>query len=215
MQDYTPVKFMIKCFEANYPESLGSVLVHKAPWIFQGTYKPVQTRKRHTDSRRAGIWKIIKGWLDPVVASKVHFTNNLKDLEDFIDRSRVIKELDGEEDWVYKYVEPVAGENDKMKDTTTRDGLLAAREQLYKDYEEATLKWINSPEDASVKAQRNSIASKLRADYWVLDPYVRARSLYDRTGWILGDKVDPYPTTTSEKITAAAGNAEIAADDVD
>ncbi len=34
--DYTPVKFMIKCFEANYPESLGAVLVHKAPWIFQG-----------------------------------------------------------------------------------------------------------------------------------------------------------------------------------
>lgn len=34
--DYTPVKFMIKCFEANYPESLGTVLVHKAPWIFQG-----------------------------------------------------------------------------------------------------------------------------------------------------------------------------------
>ena len=37
-QDYTPVKFMIKCFEANYPESLGSVLVHKSPWIFQGIY---------------------------------------------------------------------------------------------------------------------------------------------------------------------------------
>lgn len=35
-QDYTPLKFMIKCFEANYPESLGSVLVHKAPWVFQG-----------------------------------------------------------------------------------------------------------------------------------------------------------------------------------
>jgi hypothetical protein len=34
--DYTPVKFMIKCFEANYPESLGAVLVHNAPWIFQG-----------------------------------------------------------------------------------------------------------------------------------------------------------------------------------
>lgn len=30
------MKFMIKCFEANYPESLGSVLVHKSPWIFQG-----------------------------------------------------------------------------------------------------------------------------------------------------------------------------------
>ena len=32
---------MIKCFEANYPECLGTVLVHKAPWIFQGTpYHP-------------------------------------------------------------------------------------------------------------------------------------------------------------------------------
>ena len=40
--DYTPVKFMIKCFEANYPECLGAVLVHKAPWVFQGTLYPSQ-----------------------------------------------------------------------------------------------------------------------------------------------------------------------------
>lgn len=56
-QDYTPVKFMIKCFEANYPESLGSVLVHKAPWIFQGMsnhcsevepeYASEQANRRH------------------------------------------------------------------------------------------------------------------------------------------------------------------------
>jgi hypothetical protein len=36
VQDYAPIKFIIKCFEANYPESLGVVLVHKAPWVFQG-----------------------------------------------------------------------------------------------------------------------------------------------------------------------------------
>lgn len=208
---------MIKCFEANYPESLGSVLVHKAPWIFQGTNPleeasdPEAQTNGYADARIAGIWKIIKGWLDPVVASKVHFTNNLKDLSEFVDKSRVLKEFDGEEDWTYTYVEPVAGENDKMKDTTKRDGLLAAREQLYKDYEEATLKWIKSPEDASIKAQRDSIAAKLRADYWVLDPYVRARSLYDRTGWIQGEKLDPYPA----KKTAVESTAEIAADDVD
>ena len=39
--DYTPVKFMIKCFEANYPECLGAVLVHKAPWLFQGMSPPL------------------------------------------------------------------------------------------------------------------------------------------------------------------------------
>lgn len=188
--DYTPVKFMIKCFEANYPESLGSVLVHKSPWIFQG------------------IWKIIKGWLDPVVASKVHFTNNIKDVEQFIHSSRVLKELDGQEDWTYQYVEPVPGENDKMKDEATRDGLLAAREQLYKDYEEATLKWIQSPEDASAKVQRNSIAAKLRADYWKLDPYVRARSLYDRTGWLQGEKVDPYPKKANVESATTADDVD-------
>ncbi|KAF3763794.1 CRAL/TRIO domain protein [Cryphonectria parasitica EP155] len=198
--DYTPVKFMIKCFEANYPESLGSVLVHKAPWLFQG------------------IWKLIRSWLDPVVASKVHFTNNLKDLEEFVAPSRVLKELDGEEDWDYKYVEPVPGENDKMNDTATRDGMLAAREQLYKDYEQATLTWIKTPDAAGIKAQRESIASKLRADYWALDPYLRARSYYDRTGWIQGEKVDPYGT--AEKTPAAVqaganGDAATSADDVD
>lgn len=34
--DYVPVKFIIKCFEANYPESLGAILIHNAPWVFKG-----------------------------------------------------------------------------------------------------------------------------------------------------------------------------------
>jgi hypothetical protein len=35
-QEYAPVKFIIKCFEANYPESLGLLLIHNAPWVFSG-----------------------------------------------------------------------------------------------------------------------------------------------------------------------------------
>lgn len=35
------MKFMIKCFEANYPESLGSVLIHKAPWVFSSEYTSI------------------------------------------------------------------------------------------------------------------------------------------------------------------------------
>lgn len=151
-----------------------------------------------------------------MVASKVHFTNNLKDLGEFIDASRVLKEFDGDEKFEYKYVEPVAGENDKLKDTTTRDGLVAAREQLYQDYEEATAQWIKSPEDAAIKAQRDSIAAKLRADYWNLDGYVRARSLYDRTGWIQGDKVEPYPTEKDAGVQASTNNGVgTSSDDVD
>lgn len=170
-----------------------------------------------------GIWKVIRSWLDPVVASKIHFTNNLKDLEGFVAPSRVLKELDGEEDFTYRYVEPAPGENAKMGDTATRDRKLAAREQLYREYEEATLQWIRDPEGGgegaqAVKARRDGLAAKLREDYWALDPYVRARSLYDRTRVLQGEKVEPYPApdpAADAKSEVAEGQNGTSADDVD
>ncbi|CAK7197788.1 phosphatidylinositol transfer protein csr1 [Sporothrix eucalyptigena] len=198
--DYSPVKFMIKCFEANYPECLGAVLVHKAPWLFQG------------------IWRIIRGWLDPVVASKVHFTNNVKDMEQFISNDQIIKDLDGDEDWEYTYIEPKAGENDKMKDITTRDKLLADRDLLYRAFEEATAKWVTNTDDGQAQAlreKREEVAKQLREQYWKLDPYIRARSLYDRTGMLRTDgTVDFYPKTKQDETTQTNGNA-VAQDDVD
>ncbi|KAF5677294.1 phosphatidylinositol transferase [Fusarium heterosporum] len=193
--DYTPVKFMIKCFEANYPESLGAVLVHKAPWLFQG------------------IWKVIRGWLDPVVAAKVHFTNNRAELEEYIAPDHLIKELDGNENWEYKYVEPVPGENNKMQDTQTRDRLLAEREEVVKKFEQATREWIRHPDGEQgkeLKAEREKISKQLKQGYWTLDPYIRARTLYDRQGAIQsGGKTDWY---SLKPPTAAAGTS---ADDLD
>ncbi|TGO18662.1 hypothetical protein BTUL_0008g00430 [Botrytis tulipae] len=202
--DYGPVKFMIKCFEANYPESLGVVLVHRAPWVFQG------------------IWKIIRGWLDPVVASKVQFTNNVEEMSEFVPRSQILAELGGDENWEYKFVEPVPGENDLMKDTVTRDKLLKERENIVDAYEKATLEWINSEgKTPEIKTRRTELAKELRDDYWKLDPYVRAKSFYDRTGVINpGGKLDFYPKAKGETAPAVAAAAatpavETSADDID
>ncbi|UNI17296.1 phosphatidylinositol transfer protein csr1 [Purpureocillium takamizusanense] len=189
--DYQPVKFMVQCFEANYPESLGAVLVHNAPWVFQG------------------IWKIIRGWLDPVVAAKVHFTNYRAGLEEFIPPDHIIKELDGDEDWKYKYKEPAEGENEAMKDTETRERLLKARAVLYGEFEAATRTWIRSADSEQgkqAKAEREQVAEKLRVGYWGLDPYIRSRSLYDRTGDILpSGKVNWYNKADTGS-TKEAGN---------
>lgn len=176
---------MIKCFEANYPESLGTVLVHKAPWIFQG------------------IWKVIRGWLDPVVAAKVHFTSNFEELTEYVDKSRAMKELGGEEDWAYKYVEPRDGENDQMKDTSTRDEISKQRQKMAKEYEYSTLRWIDGDKDQSQK--RKELASELAKNYWQLDPYIRARSLYDRLR-VLGPNgaVDFYPQDAPKDSPQAA-----------
>lgn len=106
-------------------------------------------------------------------------------------RSNIIKELGGDEDWEYKYIEPSPSENDAMKDIATRDSLLIEREKNVEEYEKATLEWV---EGTGNKEERTRIAGMLRDGYWVLDPYVRARSYYDRVGLIgPGGKPQFYP----------------------
>ncbi|KAI9804155.1 MAG: hypothetical protein M1825_001557 [Sarcosagium campestre] len=181
--DYQPVKFMIKCFEANYPESLGVVLVHKAPWVFQG------------------IWNIIKGWLDPVVASKINFTKSVEDLEQFIPRSQILKELGGEEDWTYNFIEPGTKEDIQMSDSSTQSAIQAERDAMVTKFEKMTIAWINARDSKpsnDVKLERDIIAKALAENYWKIDPYTRARSLYDRIGVIKsGGLLDFYPDGTS------------------
>ena len=197
---------MIKCFEANYPESLGTVLVHKSPWIFQGE-RTVADPLAQPLLIRPGIWKIIRGWLDPVVASKVHFTNNVEELEHFIPRNHIIKELGGEDPWTYQYVEPDADEDKRILDNDTRQKLLQERAEAVKDYESATQEWIrNSRFDHGLQKTRNDLAERLRTGYWQLDPYVRARSFYDRTGMIReGGEIQYYKTSSSSAPPAHNG----------
>lgn len=166
---------MIKCFEANYPESLGSVVVYKAPWVFNQ------------------IWRIIKGWLDPVVASKIHFAKNIDELETYVPRSRILKELDGDENWEYTYIDPVPGENKIMEDTAGHEKLEAERRDMVQIYQRDTVAWSHGKGTGEQRAQ---IKEQLRENYWKLDPYLRARSHYDRTGVLgQGGKLDFYPQT--------------------
>ena len=205
--DYTPVKFMIKCFEANYPESLGTVLVYKAPWVFNA------------------VWSIVRGWLDPVVAGKVSFVKNVDELQKFVPKGQIPKELGGAEDWVYKYPEPVPGENDLMKDEATRNAIEADRTQIVNRYESTVLEWIRAGTQAETieqrRKERDTVAEDLRQNYWKLDPYVRARTLYDRMGVIsqagqlsfyLKSAAAAAPVTTP---ATAPGRVSTSADDLD
>jgi len=124
-------------------------------------------------------------------------------MEEFVPKDHIIKELGGDEDWAYNYIEPVPGENDKMKDTATRDKLLHGREETIKAYEKETLDWIHSKQTdvADLKKKRHDLAATLRDGYWVLDPYVRARSYYDRVGLIgEGGVAHFYPSKATEKL---------------
>jgi hypothetical protein len=180
------------------------VLIHQAPWIF------------------SGIWKIIRGWLDPVVAAKVHFTNTTEDLEEFIDRSRILKEFGGEDEALFEYIEAQPGENDAMKDTAKREEVVAKHKALAQELQDATKHWIEAANKndeegvASWKVKREEIAEKYSQGYWETDKYIRARSVYDRNGVILGGgKVKFYPeqepkdTTAAETTTAETAEKKI------
>lgn len=175
--DLGPVRFIIKCFEAHYPESLGVCCIYGAPWFFRP------------------VWSIVKGLLDPVVANKIRFANSQAELETFLPGTEIIKELGGPRDWEYEYIEPRPNENDLMKDTKTRDQILANRAKLYDEYEALTKKWfLHQLDDAGLK-RRKDCAKDLERDYWKLDPYVRAKTHYDRVGYIETDgKFNPRAT---------------------
>ncbi|KAE8381840.1 CRAL-TRIO domain-containing protein [Aspergillus bertholletiae] len=185
--EYAPVRFLIDCFQANYPESLGVMLIHNAPWIF------------------SGIWKIIKGWMDPVIVSKVDFTYTTADLEKHIAPEHLVKELGGKDPYEYQFIEPVDGENERMADTVTRDALLSERENIGEELLQATADWIelakgdDAAKLAAAKERRNSTIEHMRLNYWKLDPYVRGRGHLDRAGVIgEGGNISFYPTVDVE-----------------
>ncbi|EPS25076.1 hypothetical protein PDE_00007 [Penicillium oxalicum 114-2] len=196
--EYPPVKFILKCFEANYPECLGVLLIHNAPWVF------------------SGIWRIIRGWMDPDIAAKVNFTNNVNDLTKFIARDQLVEELGGSEKWKYTYIEPDENENRRMEDTITRDALLQERQEIGEEFLTATSDWIDASKNMddgklqSAQSQRAYLAERLRINHWKVDPYTRARLCLDREGVIReGGKIAFYgnPDETVEAKSAALEKA--------
>lgn len=166
--DYTPIKFLINCFEAHYPECLGHLFIHKAPWFFQP------------------IWNIVKNWLDPVVASKIIFTKTSEDLLKYIDESQLPKYLNGTNEFDFDHYDKPDPANDvKLKDEETRNSIMKEREQLVEKYTQTTVKWIEAAskeESDGFLKEKIDLGSQISQNYRKLDPYVRSRSQYDTRG---------------------------------
>ena len=155
------------------------------------------------------------------MASKIHFTKNIEELEGFIEKSHIPKELGGDDPWEYHYVEPISGENASMSDTTSKELLLNERAALVKDYETTTQQWIRDTHSRQILQQKRSeLTERLHSSYWKLDPYLRARTLYDRTGLIRkGGKLVFYESSHSMSSSRSGQNGPIPAghqaDDLD
>ncbi|KAJ5884866.1 hypothetical protein N7495_009376 [Penicillium taxi] len=173
--DPNTAKFLIETCKKNYPESLGAMIFYNAPWFF------------------SGIGKMINGLLNPSV-TEIHFLSGVKELETMIPREHILRELGGDEDWDWEYIDPLPHENDKLHNTAERITILAERKELGNELFSLTNEAILGEETYAVHEQRNKVIRQLRENYWRLDPYVRSRTILDRTGIIkAGGEIDFYP----------------------
>ncbi|KAG0246987.1 CRAL-TRIO domain-containing protein [Mortierella sp. GBAus27b] len=161
--DYSLVQFLVNCFQAYYPESLGAILIHNAPFVFWG------------------VWKVIEPWLDPVVASKIKFTYKNEELLELIPAEHLPDSFQGagKDRYNYQYLPPVAGENDLMKDEATKATLLAEWNTLTEQFDAKTKEWIKSGSETE-SPDREAVAKELRVQYIKLQPYTRARNQFHR-----------------------------------
>ncbi|KAM0205685.1 hypothetical protein ACHAQI_008974 [Fusarium lateritium] len=166
--DFHVVKFLVDILETRYPETLGVVLVHNAPFVFWG------------------VWTVIKHWLDPVVASKIHFTSGTKGLLKFIPKANLQKSYGGEDPWEYKYIDPVPTENERMESEEKKTKIQIERQELIDQFEQFTVEWATLDQESEpsleAKGKRDELAQLLELNYWKLDPYIRSSTYYHRTG---------------------------------
>ncbi|KAG0206005.1 hypothetical protein BGX28_002507 [Mortierella sp. GBA30] len=169
--DWGFVRLFVQCFESYYPETLGVCVVHRAPFVFWG------------------LWKLIQPLLDPVVATKFVFTRNNAELHKVIPRDHLaIIHYDGLDDWKYQYVPAKEGENECMKDLTTKEELLNERHALETKFDVMTRAWIKEAGGKN-SDERHEIGKELREQYTRMSPYVRATNLYKRWGVVVDGQV--------------------------
>jgi hypothetical protein len=171
--DYKFVKFIVQCFQAYYPESLGVYIVTSAPFFFRG------------------IWNIINPWLDPVVAAKFRCTAKLTELQEFIPAENLPPRLSGTDPYEYYYPPPRTEDDLRLLDANERNKRQKEFMTISDRFLEATRQWMNEINNKNDKAAdafkaRDPIAAEMNTAYFKLDPYIRSRTLYHRLG-VLGE----------------------------
>lgn len=166
------MKFLVTCFEAYYPETLGSCLIHKAPWVF------------------STVWNLITPLLDPVVATKIHFTKDCEELTIYVSKDSLPGNITGEVGKKTKdeaaVVEPVA------PGTLTKPTSVSyqAYQTLVNEYQVGTLEWANtkSVEGSNDTAYRRELARQYRVARIKAEMDIRGPTSYQAKGLVTIDK---------------------------
>jgi hypothetical protein len=124
-------------------------------------------------------------------------------LESYISKENLQTRYGGDDTWDFKYIEPVAGENSKMEATEKKAKIQDERSELEREFDSETIEWLKfDPETLEAKEKtekREQLAKQLNANYWQLDPYIRAKTYYHRVGVVDDNGVVDYQAAGRKK----------------
>ncbi|KAG0147649.1 hypothetical protein CROQUDRAFT_91163 [Cronartium quercuum f. sp. fusiforme G11] len=166
-----------KCLASFYPEALELLIIHNAPWVFQG------------------IWKALCPMLDPVVRSKIFFTKSNEELREYFDEQYILEEHGGSSTWKMSYPDPDI--TTPEVDQNRKAELMGQRKELVQKYIEATNRWIDDS-SATNADLRHFVALMMRVQGLTLDPYIRGKTFYHRQGCVLENGLIGFRSTDGE-----------------
>ncbi|KAI9471222.1 phosphatidylinositol transfer protein csr1 [Coemansia sp. RSA 989] len=155
-------KTIITTIQELYPQTFMATLLFVNSWLF------------------SGIWKVIRGWIDPMVVRRTIIVKDIKALQDFIDLSQIPKSMGGELESEFQYVYPQKEENHRMADQA---GRLKAERQLATAVDSfigETRKWTDGSVDSHNAESRAQAAAAFDSAATELDLYIRARFFEER-----------------------------------
>ncbi|PVU98010.1 hypothetical protein BB559_001837 [Furculomyces boomerangus] len=164
--DWYFFKIFLKYLADYYPESLALVIIYSSSWVFKS------------------VWNIIKGLLDPVVASKVIFPKNAQELYTYIDKEQLLVDYEGTNSYKFNYILPEPNENELMFQTEEREKAVLEYKTKMDEFLKVTEKWCHLKNDDkdNVTLERKDILDKVMISGKQVDSYTRARTFYHRLG---------------------------------
>ncbi|KAI9315538.1 CRAL-TRIO domain-containing protein [Dichotomocladium elegans] len=164
--DFDFVKFLLSCLEAYYPETLGQCIIHKAPWVF------------------STVWNLITPLLDPVVATKIHFTKNLEELSQYVPESSLPSIISGDESKMTK--------DEKLKVDAPKAGSMVPPQtaavqnytHMIREYISESKEWVKTdkPADDASEGGRLALARRYRIARINADSDLRGVSTWQLKG---------------------------------
>ncbi|KAJ2256904.1 phosphatidylinositol transfer protein csr1 [Coemansia sp. RSA 455] len=158
------IKTLVTMINETYPQTLSATVMFVNSWLF------------------TGVWKLVRSWLDPVIAKRTFIAKDIEQLSAFVDRSQIMVDMGGELKYKYSFDYPTKEDNARMFDVEGRQQAEDALKEAVAAFEQETSAWVSGSGAKSYNAKSRIDAAASFSDAALkLDPYIRARFVSERS----------------------------------